>query len=231
MKLIRVFGFGLFISLLGSLPLGSLNVLAFKIYVEQSLTAAIYFSLGVAIVEVAYVRLSLIGMNWVLRHKRLFEILEYITVLLFIGLAVVTYVATTKQTNENSKTLFAATPPFIRGFLMSAINPVQIPFWFLWSSYLVSNKKLEQNAVQYNWYCSGIGVGTLLGLALYMFGGLWLVQQIGANQKQINYFVAGVFLVTALLQLYKILTNKSKLKTGELDDKIASFNQQNVHDD
>jgi hypothetical protein len=115
---------------------------------------------------------------------------------------------------------------FIWGTFLCAINPVQIPFWFLWSTYLISNKKLEPRNNQYNLYCVGIGIGTLLGEGIYVFGGEWLVKIVGAKQQQISYFVGGIFLLTALIQLYRVLAQKNKLESAEIQTKLNNFPDQ-----
>jgi threonine/homoserine/homoserine lactone efflux protein len=226
MKLLRIFGLGLLISLLGSLPMGSLNIMAWRIYNKSHLINAIVFSLGVALVEVIYVRISLVAMKWVVKNKKFFRALEWFTIFLFIGLAIMSFVTVAKEDDKLpyiSDNLFIQ---FLKGALLCAINPVQIPFWFLWSTYLVSNKKLETRNDHYNFYCIGIGVGTLIGEGIYMFGGEWLVKTIGANPQQISYFVGGIFLVTALLQLYKVLGKKSKLESADVQEKLNDLPEQ-----
>lgn len=223
-KLFRIFGIGLLISLLGSLPLGSLNVMAFQIYLKEGLLNAVYFSLGVALVEVIYVRISLVAMKWVLRNRKLFRALEWFTIALFLFLAVYTFISSTKHGAEGDNAISKIqTHRFLLGIFLCAINPVQIPFWFLWSTYLVSSKKLETRNDHYNFYCVGIGIGTLIGESLYMFGGEWLVKKIGANQQHINYFVALVFLVTALIQLYRVLATKSKLESKKVTEGMETM--------
>jgi threonine/homoserine/homoserine lactone efflux protein len=226
-KLLRIFCLGLFISLLGSLPLGSLNVAAFQIYFREGLLNAVYFSVGVALVEVLYVRISLVAMKWVMKNKKWFRMLEWFTIVLFLFLAVYTFVSNAKAAEDGATPAYLKSNlhRFLLGVFLCAINPVQIPFWFLWSTYLVSNKKLESRRDHYNFYCIGIGIGTLLGEAIYMYGGEWLVKSVGANQQQINYFVAGVFLVTALIQLYRVLAHKDKLDSKELADKVEQFEE------
>jgi threonine/homoserine/homoserine lactone efflux protein len=225
MKLVKVLIIGMVISLIGSLPLGSLNVAALKVYLEQGLYNAILFSVGVAIVEVVYVRISLEAMKWILANKKWFKIMEWVTVVIFIGLALYTFLSNTNQSSATGFKAVSEAPVidikwFFLGLFLCAINPVQIPFWFLWSTYLVSSKKLEPKREQYNFYCIGIGIGTLLGEGIYMFGGDFLVQKVGANQAQINNFVAVVFLITAALQLYKLLFKKDQFDDPKLTKNI-----------
>jgi len=61
----RIFFWGLLISFLGSLPLGTLNVAAMQIGIQESIQNAIWFSVGALLVEMIYVRISLVGIDWV----------------------------------------------------------------------------------------------------------------------------------------------------------------------
>jgi threonine/homoserine/homoserine lactone efflux protein len=203
--------------------------MAWRIYNKSHLINAAVFSLGVALVEVIYVRVSLVAMNWVLRNKKLFKALEWFTIVLFIGLAIFTFLSSAKEEEKIFYISDSLWMQFFYGLALCAINPVQIPFWFLWSTYLISNNKLEPRNKHYNFYCVGIGIGTLIGEAIYMFGGEWLVNTVGANQQSINYFVAGIFLVTAIIQLYRVLAKKDKLDSDELKEKVNEFSEQKKH--
>ncbi len=206
LDLIKVFFTGMFISFLGSLPLGSLNVSAMQVAIEENIKNAIRFSLGVALVEILYVRLSLTGMDWVIVHEQLFYILEWITVFLFLVLAITSFIAASKNSGKKKNILLSNTMNrFWLGFTMSAVNPVQIPFWFIWSTYLLSNKILLPTEWQFNVYTIGIGIGTLSGLALFVFAGRWMVKKINAGHRVINLAVGIVFLLSSIIQLYRVV--------------------------
>ena len=87
-KLLKVFFTGLLISFLGSLPLGTLNIAAMQIAISDTVISALLFSLGSLSAEVVYVRLSLIAMDWVRRQKKLFKILEWVTLVIVVALAI-----------------------------------------------------------------------------------------------------------------------------------------------
>jgi threonine/homoserine/homoserine lactone efflux protein len=70
-KLIRIFFTGLFISFLGSLPLGTLNIAAMQIAIAETVKAALFFSLGSLTAEIIYVRLSLVAMDWVRKQQKI----------------------------------------------------------------------------------------------------------------------------------------------------------------
>jgi threonine/homoserine/homoserine lactone efflux protein len=204
-NLLKVFFTGMAISFLGSLPLGSLNIAAMQVAIRENVRRAVFFSLGVALVEIAYVRLSLTGMDWVMGHRQLFRALEWATVFLFLLLGASSLITARKKQGEQKNILLNnQVNRFWLGVMMSAINPVQIPFWFIWSTYLLSTKILLPTTTDYTTYTIGIGIGTLSGLALFIFGGRWLVQKINASHRAINLVVALVFFISAVIQLYRV---------------------------
>lgn len=205
-EIVRIFFTGMIISLLGALPLGTLNITAMQISVQENSRNAINFSLGVALVEIAYVRLSLKGMNWVMSNQKLFYILEWATVFLFLILAVASFITVRKSRDKKNILLNNRMNRFFLGFTMSALNPVQIPFWFIWSTYLLSTKVLEPTETQFNLYTAGIGIGTLLGLGIFIFAGKWVIKKLQASHGAINITVGIIFAISAVIQLYRVIT-------------------------
>lgn len=210
MKLIRVFFWGMMVSFLGSLPLGTLNVLAMKISVEESIKNAIYFSFGSLLTEMIYVRISLVGINWIRKQKKLFQWLEWITLFIVVALAMGSFITATKHHTAGGpvENNLPDMHRFLLGISLSAISPMQIPFWFGWSTVLFTKKILQPNNSNYNLYIVGIGLGTLMGNSVFIFGGRWMVEKLNANQNILNYVIGGIFTLTAIVQLIKILTHK-----------------------
>ena len=62
------------VSFLGSLPLGTLNVAAMQISITEGVSAAMFFSLGSLLVEIIYVRISLVAMDWIRKQERIFKL-------------------------------------------------------------------------------------------------------------------------------------------------------------
>jgi threonine/homoserine/homoserine lactone efflux protein len=208
-KLLIIFCWGLLISFLGSLPLGTLNVAAMQIGIQESVLQAIYFSLGSLLVEMIYVRISLVGVDWIRKQERLMKGMEWFTLIIILALAAGSFIAAASKGNA-AKNVFLENNMhrFLLGMGMSAINPVQIPFWFGWSTVLFTKKVLEPVKSQYNMYIIGIGLGTLMGNCLFIFGGKWLVQRISGSQQYINWVIGSIFAITAIIQAIKMIRHK-----------------------
>ncbi|HEX5653087.1 MAG TPA: LysE family transporter [Chitinophagaceae bacterium] len=206
--LVKIFLTGMLVSFLGSLPLGTLNIAAMQISVTDGVRNAMLFSLGSLLVEIIYVRLSLVAMDWVRKQEKIFKILEWVTLGVVVALAFSSFYAALHPSVEKNVVLSSSLPKFFLGMAMCAVNPVQIPFWFGWSTVLFTKKILLARNDHYNTYIIGIGLGTFIGNCLFIFGGLLIAGRINNNQHILNWVIGGIFLVTAIFQAWKIIRKK-----------------------
>ncbi len=209
--LIKVFFTGMLVSFLGSLPLGTLNIAAMQIAITESVRNALLFSLGSLTAEMVYVRLSLVAMDWVRKQEKIFKLLEWLTFIIILALAIASFYAAANPSNSKNVILNSNLPSYLLGITMSAINPVQIPFWFGWSTVLFTKNILQPKPSYYNFYIIGIGIGTLLGNCVFIFGGRLIAGNIQNNQSTLNYIIGAIFTVTALIQLWRILIKKKDI--------------------
>jgi threonine/homoserine/homoserine lactone efflux protein len=198
--------FGFLVSFLGQLPLGNMSFTATQVGLQESISKAWQFAFGVALVEMVYLRFALTGMDWVVQHRMVYLGLGWLTVVLFLVLGIMAILSAKKQQTE-SKALVLNNKlnRFVLGLTMSALNPVQIPFWVLWTSLLIQTKRLAVCSIDFNLFTIGAGTGTIAGLAVYIHGGKWLVQKIKASNRSLNIAMGIIFLLTALLQLYRMI--------------------------
>ena len=212
-KLLKIFLWGLLISFLGSLPLGTLNVAAMQIGIYEGVNNALYFSFGSLLVEMLYVRISLIGINWLQKQQRLMKIMQWVTFGIIVLLAFGSFYAAIKTSGRGQSV--NANPyeninisRFLLGAFGCAINPIVIIFWFGWSTVLFTKKILEPVNSYYNSYIVGIGLGALAGNCVFIFGGKWLVERIANSQQYLNWVIGSIFAITAIIQLIKNIRNK-----------------------
>lgn len=203
--------------------MGTLNITAMQIGIQESITHALMFATGSLFVEMIYVRISLVAINWVRKQERVMKIMEWLTLLIIAALAVGSFIAASKG-DESAKNVMLHNNMnrLVLGMLMCAINPVQIPFWFGWSTVLFSKNILHPVKSQYNVYILGIGLGTLMGNCIFIFGGKWAVESIHNSEAYLNWVIGGIFTVSALIQLYKIVAHKDAV------DKIQQINEKDI---
>lgn len=226
---IKLLLWGFIISFLGSLPLGTLNIAAMQIGITDGVAPALWFAAGSLTAEIIYVRLSLVAMDWVRKQEKILKALEWLTVIIVFALAVSSFWAAITPQGEKNVLLSNTMHRGLLGFTMSALNPVQIPFWFGWSTVLFTKNILRPGFWNYNLYIVGIGIGTLVGNCIFIFGGRLMVDQLNASQTTLNYIIGSVFLITALLQLYRIYKKKDAFHKMEHPEEITGGFEKNVH--
>ncbi|MDQ2719919.1 MAG: LysE family transporter [Bacteroidota bacterium] len=208
MQLAKVFFWGTIISFFGTLSPSPLNLTAMQISVHESIRIAMYFSLGTILSEIIYVRLCLVGVNWLQKQKTLFKWLEWITFALILALAIGSFIAASKAHPTQNVILDNNINRFLLGMIMSALTPMHIPFWIGWSTVLFTKKILKANNTNYYIYIAGAAVGTFLANWLYIYSGKYIVETLNTNQSLLNRLLGGVFAITALVLLVKILWHK-----------------------
>lgn len=228
--LLKIFFVGMLVSFLGSLPLGTLNVAAMQISITDGIRSAIFFSLGSLLAEIIYVRISLVAMDWIRKKEKIFLILEWVTVAIVVALAFFSFYAATQPAVEKNIILSSSLPPFLLGLIMSAVNPVQIPFWFGWSTVLFTKKVLMPRKDHYNSYIIGIGIGTFIGNCVFIFGGQFAADKLNNNQHILNWVIGGIFSLTAVIQLWKIYSKKDAAHQLDHPEELVQGFEKNIPD-
>ena len=200
---------GFLVSFLGQLPLGNMSFTSTQICIQEGFAKAWQFAIGVAIVEMIYLRFALTGMDWVVSHRIWFIALGWLTVVMFFVLGILAFVTARKQEGEKKAlVLNNKMHRFVLGLMMSALNPLQIPFWFLWTSTFIQAKMLPVETIAFNEFTIGAGTGTIAGLAVYIHGGNWLVSKMKTSNQTLNKVMGIVFFITAVIQLYRMVFTK-----------------------
>jgi Pyruvate/2-oxoacid:ferredoxin oxidoreductase gamma subunit len=78
-------------------------------------------------------------------------------------------------------------------------------------------------ADHYNSYIIGIGIGTFIGNCIFIFGGILIARRIQDNQHVLNWVIGGIFALTALIQLWKILRKKDAIHKMENPEEVAKM--------
>jgi len=204
--MLEVFLSALAISFLGQLPFGNMNLTATQLAVQEGYKHAWKYAIGIVLVEMIYLRLALTAMDWIVEHELIFKIMGWLTVAVFLALGILSLIMARKQsTDKKGLLLNNKLDRFVLGVSVSAINPAQIPFWFIWSTQLIQGKVLNTTFSDFNFFTAGAAVGSLSGLAVYIYGGRWAITKMKTSNKQLNTFMGIVFILAALWQLYNMI--------------------------
>ncbi|MBL7737591.1 MAG: LysE family transporter [Chitinophagaceae bacterium] len=213
---LRIFYWGMLISFLGSLPPGAMNIVAIQVSSKQGSGQGMIYALGSMLAEVIIVRVALSGMSWLTRSRKFFQALEWMTAGLLVIFSVTCFITAGSVQVAQGLLPNLVLPPFATGILVSAFNPLHIPFWLGWSTVLMEKSILGTGYYHYNIYVTGIGIGTIAGFTLFIFGGQYLLESLQSYQLAINIIIGIVLFVVAFFHIRKIISVPAAIRYSRL---------------
>src|SRR4051812_13305427 len=202
---IRAGWWGMLVSFLGSLPLGTQNIVATSISIHDGAQQATLFSFGSLLIELICVRIALMLISRISKQIKLFIVFKWVTAFILLALAFGSFMAAIEMKSFGD-TIFTSyhIHPFLLGMLLSTLNPLHIPFWLGWSNVLM-DKNILTDTKQFPFYMLGIGTGTILGFQVFIVGGNYVIQQLSNHQSAVNWSIGIVLCITAFVEIYKLI--------------------------
>jgi threonine/homoserine/homoserine lactone efflux protein len=212
---VKVFYWGMMISFLGSLPPGVMNIVGTQISGSRGMYEAFCYAAGFMLAEAILVRIALAGMNRLIRSKKFFHLIEWMTAGMLIVFSIACFI-TANSMQEFSDLPGFLLSSFVTGVVISIINPMHIPFWLGWSAVLMNKGILTPRAQQYYFYIAGIGIGTLAGFSVFIFGGQQILKVFQSNQYLINCIIGFALFVTAFFHIRKMIFVPAAVRHAKL---------------
>jgi threonine/homoserine/homoserine lactone efflux protein len=183
------------VSLLGTLPLSVLNVMAMQMAAQKGVPAAMQFSVGIVLVEMLYILVCLKIAAVALTNTKVKNILYICAQIFFIALCIyylIQFINYKPSGPADFKMPIAI--PFLCGLFLSVINPLQIPFWLGWIIQFAESGILKIDG-KLNWrFALGAGCGTLAGLSIFVSVGIALQQWLIALDRYLMLAMCLLFL-------------------------------------
>jgi len=194
---------GLLISLSGSLPLGNLNIAAMQIAIKGTLKKALWFAGGVVLVEMIYLSFTLSVLDRFAISDSILFLFRAASVILLLVMAAGNFMAIKHKKHKNI-VLNNKAGGVVLGIAMSAVNPMQVPFWAGWAVYLLSQSLLVNSTAVFTIFVFSAGIGTFTALLLFIFTGRKFSAFMLRNQRKANLLIGGVFVGMAVIQFIKL---------------------------
>jgi threonine/homoserine/homoserine lactone efflux protein len=209
-RISNLFLYTLGVSFLGSMPLGTLNVSITNFIVQKGVMPALLFGLGAILVELLLVRLAIEGVKRLEGVKRYVAFLHWIAVAVLFFFAAAAIIAALQMKRFGATVLLLNERPFVSGLILSALNPLHLPFWLSWTAAFKAKGILHSSHREYNVYVAAIGIGTAAAFMVYGWLGTALILLLNEKQFLLNWLVGLTLFATAVLQVRKILQHRSR---------------------
>ena len=165
--ILQVFVIGIVASFIGSIPPGALNILVLQLGLESKLRSALRFALAVAIVEYPEAWIAVAFEGWVTSSPVVQENFKLLaaSVMVLTGIVGLWSARVPSQT-----TVKLQQSGFVRGLILSILNPQAIPWWIAVTAYLKSQGWiLIDTTARVHAFVLGTSLGALALLTLLAF--------------------------------------------------------------
>jgi threonine/homoserine/homoserine lactone efflux protein len=161
---VKVFFIGAIVSFIGSIPPGTLNILVLQLGLENKLKAALRFALAVALIEYPYAWIAVEFEAWITSSPAIQQHFKLLAASVMIVLGVLGVWTAQKPTIVSVKMQESG---FVRGLILSILNPQAIPWWIGVTAYLKSEGFVVLDTPwRVHSYVFGTAIGALALLTL-----------------------------------------------------------------
>lgn len=193
---------GLFVSFMGSIPFGSVNLSVMQMSISRGLRAAIEFIIGAVMAEMVYAYIAIKLAHMLVNNISINLTIEIVAISILTVLGVYNLL---KKVHEHHAAKRDKLKPFLKGVVVGFINPMAIPFWITYTTYFELNHFIHLDAINTLFYIVGIAIGSFCLLALFAKGAKRLDEKIDIGERLINRIIGVALLLMACYQLWHAL--------------------------
>ncbi len=196
---------GVVVSFLGYIPPGNINLTAMQLSINKSLKQALIFIITFCVFEAVFTYILMRFAAWFAEKKDILQILNWILIVVFVVLGVLTW--NKGQQNVPKQTDFNKRAAIRAGIILGIFNPIQIPFWAIAGTYLISHNLIITKGLGLQFFSLGSGIGAFLCLYLYAKFAQFIQIKFSLSSKMINHGIALVFFSLAIISSIRLYLN------------------------
>lgn len=188
-----------FITIIGALPFGLVNLSVLNTSYRSGTSIAMRLSHGAAIVEVAYGLLALTA-GGLIAHVISSSPFVYYLVLAVPAIAGIYFLLKGRYRQPGDA---GEKRGFFRGMLLNLVSIQVLMYWLFAVTYLLAVREIEYNAFTIVFFAAGIWFGKMGVLWLYAIFSKRIFCSMGFLARNINRVIGVVLLFTVVIQLVK----------------------------
>jgi threonine/homoserine/homoserine lactone efflux protein len=193
------FFIGLFANFIGYVPPGNINLTLVQITVNRGLRQALLFIISFSCVELFFTYFIMHAAKWLSGQVKLDMVIDWVMVVLFGVLGVITWMHRKKM----PKTNYSNTESIRYGIMLGFLNPMQVPFWIITGTYLITHRWVLDGRLALVIFSLGAAAGAFLALFLYAKFAGYIKTKFDLSTRLINTGIALLFFSFAAYHVVK----------------------------
>src|ERR1700748_3727573 len=180
--IILTFFIGLIANFVGYVPPGNINLTLVQITINRGLRQALMFITSFSCVEFFFTYFIMHAAKWLSSQVKLDMVIDWVMVVLFGVLGTITWLNRKKPPETN----YSEHESIRYGILLGFLNPMQIPFWMITGTYLITHQWIDDGKLDLVIFSIGSAGGAFLCLFLYARFAKFIQQKFALSNKFIN---------------------------------------------
>jgi threonine/homoserine/homoserine lactone efflux protein len=197
--ILLTFFLGLIANFIGYIPPGNINLTLVQITVNRGIKQALQFITAFSCVEFIFTWTIMHAAKWLSSQVKLDTIIDWVMVILFGILGVVTWM----HRNKPPKTKYSQHSSIKYGILLGFINPMQIPFWMVTGTYLITHQWILFGRTDLIVFSLGSACGAFLALFLFAKFAAYIQSKFELSTRFINTGIALLFFAFSVYHIVK----------------------------
>ena len=197
--IVLTFFLGLIANFIGYVPPGNINLTLVRITINRGFKEAMRFIAAFSFVEFFFTFVIMNAAKWLSAQARLDVVIDWVMFVLFLTLGTITWL----QRNKQKTTKYSGHASIKYGLLLGVINPMQIPFWMICGTYLITHEWILDGNFALVVFSLGSAAGSFLCLYLYAIFARYMQTKFALSTRLINTAVAILFFALAGYHLVK----------------------------
>lgn len=192
----------LFLSFIGSLPFGMINMAVAYTAIHKGIRAGVYMGMGAALVELLQVFVAL-KFTWLFEAGGVLgNVVKVAAIFIFFGAGIYFFFfAKAAPEKMEKKIVISRYGEFIKGMGISSLNLMVIPYWIFYGTLLVENGWLKKENGSIMVFSTGAMTGAFLLLATYAWLGDRVLRKSGEVTQWVNKFIGVVLIAFGVYQV------------------------------
>ena len=161
-----------------------------QITINRGIKQALQFIIAFSCVEFFFTYFIMNAADWLSQQVHLDTAIDWVMVVLFGIMGIITWMHRKKapKTSNNS-----SRDSITYGILLGFLNPMQIPFWMITGTYLITHEWIETGRLALIIFSIGSAAGAFLCLFIYAESARYIKSKLDLSNRAINTGIAILF--------------------------------------
>lgn len=193
------FFLGLIVNFIGYIPPGNINLTLAQITINRGLKQALKFIIAFSSVEFFFTYFIMHAAKWLSSAVHLETVIDWVMIAMFGTLGTIAWINRKKAPKAN----YSSKESIRYGIILGFLNPMQIPFWLIAGTYLISHGWILTTTFALPIFSLGSSAGAFLCLFLYAKFAKYIQKKFAISTQIINTCIAILFYLFAAYHVAK----------------------------